>query len=104
MPKSAEISCLVRDDRRNPYERIAYIGGFTTGSWLITQQDAIGKIERGEWEFFVTHNGRKMMLVVAQSRFGTRYLKREDDGDEPKGLLALPEYEDPSKSGWQVDR
>ena len=91
MPKTAEIKCINKDDRMDPYERITHVGGYGTSQWKLTQRDAIGMIERGEWGFFVTAGGNPVWVVVAISRFGNKYLKTQADGDEPNNLLSLPE-------------
>jgi len=91
MASRAEIKCINKDDRQNPYERITHVGGFVNSRWKITQQDAVGKIDRGEWEFYVSQNSRTVEVEVAVSRFGNRYLKTEADDNEPNNLLSLPE-------------
>lgn len=91
MPNTAQIKCINKDDRLNPYERITHVGGYVTSQWKITQQDAIGKIERGEWNFYVSVGGDSVWVEVAVSRFGNKYLKTRSDGDAPNNLLSLPE-------------
>jgi hypothetical protein len=89
--KTAQIKCINKDDRLNPYERITHVGGYTDKAWKITQQDAIGYIENGEWSFFVNISGKSVWVVVAKSRFGHKYLKTQDDGEDENNLLSLPE-------------
>lgn len=92
MANIAEIKCINKDDRYNPYERITHVGGFQSRQWKLPLNDAIGKIERGEWSFYVSRpQGDTVWVEVAVSRYGNKYLKTEADGDEPNNLLSLPE-------------
>jgi len=85
---ATQITCINKDDRYNPYERITHVGGY---SWKITQRDAIRRIESGIDSYYVSVNGRSVPVIVAVSRYGNKYLKTEADNDEPNNLLSLPE-------------
>ncbi|MBA3448229.1 MAG: DUF3892 domain-containing protein [Pseudaminobacter sp.] len=90
--KTAEIKCINKLERNNPYERITHVGGYVTSQWKLTQQEAIRCIESGEWRFFVNRpRGDVVWVIVGVSKFGNNYLKTEADGDEPNNLLSLPE-------------
>jgi hypothetical protein len=91
MAKTAQIKCINKQDRDNPWERITHVGGHVTKQWKLTLDDAIGKIERDEWAFYVSVDGDSVWVVVAVSQHGNKYLKTEPDGDEPNNLLSLPE-------------
>lgn len=91
MPKTAQIKCINKNDRQSPYERISHVGGFGNNHWKLTLDDAIGKIERNEWQFFVEVDGDRVDVAVAMSQHGNKYLKTAADGDEPNNLLSLPE-------------
>lgn len=88
-----EVGCINKSDRYNPWERITHIGGLNqNGSrWKLTQEDAIAGIESGKWRFWVATRPESVWVVVAESRFGNKYLKTEPDGEEPNNLLSLPE-------------
>jgi hypothetical protein len=92
---SHRVTCINKDDRYDPYERITHIGG-TTGAngekrWRITLREAIDGIESGRWSFFVNQGGRVTNVFVAVSPYGNTYLKTEADDSEPNNLLSLPE-------------
>jgi hypothetical protein len=90
--KTAQVKCINKQDRPNPHERITHVGGYTDKSWKITQQQAIQYIEDGEWKFWVKPAGSdSVWVVVATSRYGHKYLKTENDGEDQNNLLSLPE-------------
>ena len=73
-----------------PHERITHVGG---RGWKLTQEDAIGKIERPEWNFYVALPGtnKTVWVEIGVSRFGNKYLRTQGDNDEHNNLLSLPE-------------
>lgn len=91
MTKTAQIKCINKSDRQNPHERITHVGGFEKKRWKITQQAAIAHIESGEWKFYVSVGGDSVWVIVAESRYGNKYIKTEADGDHPNNLLSLDE-------------
>jgi hypothetical protein len=52
--------------------------------------DAIGMIERGEWNFYTHVNGHRRNVII-RLRNGRKYLTTEADHDTPDNLLSLPE-------------
>lgn len=92
MAKTAEIKCINKDDRFNPYDRITHVGGFVTSQWKLTLAEAINHIEHMGWTFYTRgKNGHRTNVVVATSRYGYKYLRTEADHDTPDNLLHLPE-------------
>lgn len=88
-----QIDCINKTDRHNPHERIQFVGGFnpgTTTRWRITQAEAINYIEKGEHSFYTIVGGDRANVIVAK-RNGNKYLKTENDGDQPNNLLSLAE-------------
>src|SRR5262245_59901326 len=92
-PQTAEVKCISKRDRPNPHERITHVGGYGTSRWKLTQEDAIGKIERGEGNFYGTLPGKKsaVWVEVGESRYGHKYLRTQGDDDQRNKLLNLPE-------------
>ena len=93
MALSHEVKCINKSDRENPHERILSIGGLKSDGtrWKLSQQEAIKGIEEGKWTFYVNTNGKTVRVIVAESRYGHKYLKTEADGEQPNNLLNLPE-------------
>lgn len=90
MANSAQISCINKQPRNDPYTRITHVGGYTDKQWKITLDQAISFIERREWEFYTLVGGHRRKVIVA-TRNGRKYLKTEADYDTPDNLLSLPE-------------
>ncbi len=93
MTSRHQVRCINKTDRYNPHERIQNVGGVNDNGtpWKLAETEAIAGIERGEWNFFVSVNGRTVDVIIALSRFGHKYLKTEADGEQPDNLLSLPE-------------
>ena len=86
-----EVVCINKSARYNPYERITHIGYRSASITIrITQEEAIQKIEAGTHEFFVSRYGHNVRVIVA-THSGRKYIKTENDGDQPDNLLSLPE-------------
>lgn len=89
-----EVSCITRDDRVNPFERVVTIGGKNPdGShWHLSQKNAIEAIKSGAHRFYVKDAGRKVEIVIARNSLYCEFLKSETDGDLPLRLLDLPQH------------
>jgi hypothetical protein len=85
-----EVTCVNKNDRYDPAERITHIGN-RAANWKITQQRAIELIEKNEARFYTVRSNVKAYLVVQVSRFNNKYLKTENDTTESNNLLELPE-------------
>ena len=91
MAQNAQIMCINKNNRTDPTERITHVGGAGGSRWKLTLDDAISKIERGEWKFYTSVNGKSVWVVVATSASGRKYLRTEADSRESNNLLSLPE-------------
>ena len=88
-----QVTCIKKSDRYNPHERILFIGGTNSNgtAWELSQQDAIAGIEKGTWQFFVSVAGSAVRVIVSTSAQGHKYLKTQNDGEQPNNLLSLPQ-------------
>ncbi|MGQ5910637.1 DUF3892 domain-containing protein [Serratia sp. IR-2025] len=88
-----QVTCIRKSDRQNAHERIQAIGGVNADGtrWSLPQADAIAGIEAGSWRFWVTANGHSVWVIISTSAAGNKYLKTQNDGEQPNNLLSLPE-------------
>ena len=88
-----EVKCINKTNRSSPHERISHIGGIhpISGSWKLELNKAISLIENDGWSFYVNVNRQKVKVIIAKSAQGNKYLKTENDGEQPNNLLSLPE-------------
>ena len=89
-----EIMCIKKNTRECIHERIRAVGGVhpNGSSWTLSQPQAISDIETRKSTFFVNVRRDRVRVVVGFSRSGHKYLKSEQDGEQPNDLLSLPEY------------
>jgi hypothetical protein len=97
VPRRYCISCVIRSDRLNHDRRLRGVGGVNPDGahWQISETVAIAAIESGRWTFYIETAGesgwRETPVVVALSKYGSKYLKGAGDALHPDSLLALPE-------------
>jgi hypothetical protein len=90
---SLEITCVKKSNSKKAEERILAVGGFfPDGKYFhFTSEETIEHIEKNTYDFLVKNNGRIMLVYVAYSMHGKKYLKTESDWEIPLSLLKLPE-------------
>jgi len=93
MAENIQIKCINKSDRTSAHERIKSIGGVNPSGtpWKLSLEQAIKDIEAGKYRFYVSVNGDSVWVIIAVSAAGNKYLKTENDGDQPNNLLSLPE-------------
>lgn len=93
MPRRYLIHCVIRSDLLNHDRRLRGVGGVNADGahWRISETEAIAAIEAGRWSFYVETGGGAQPVVVAVSKYGSKYLKAAGDGLQPESLLKLPE-------------
>ncbi len=89
-----EVLYVDKSSNMDPVDRIINIGGINAlgNVWKLSQQQAIIGLESGTWEYFIKKSGKILDLIVVQGKGGVKYLKTEEDSEQPDNLLILPEF------------
>jgi hypothetical protein len=91
--RDVRIHCVNKTDRMSEDDRVHRVGGINTdGSrWQLSEDEAIAAIKDGRWTFWTTCNEGNVRVMIAKNGQSREFLRTEMDGDQPDGLLALPE-------------
>lgn len=89
-----EVLYVDKGSSSNPAERVLSIGGINAigNTWKLSQQQAIIGVDSETWEYFIKKGDKTLNIKVAQSSTGNKYLKTEEDGEQPENLLSLPDF------------
>lgn len=90
MPERYRVTCIHKNDRQNPHERITHIGGMNGNRWELKAEDAIEAINAKKWAFYVIVNNQEADVLVVD-RNGRSYLTTTRDSTKANNLLSLPE-------------
>jgi hypothetical protein len=92
MAEDYRVDCSAKTNRQGAYERIKGIGGYLGGGrWVHTQEEAIVNIESKKISYYVDRpKGHRVRVIIATLN-GYKYLKTENDGEQPNNLLSLPD-------------
>lgn len=87
-----QISCINKTDRYSQHERVSYAGGLSPNGtrWRYSQQQIVAFIDSKMHSFYTMVNGRRANVITATHN-GNKYIKTENDGDQPNNLLSLSE-------------
>ncbi len=89
--QNVQVMCINKTNRMSVHERIQSIGGVHNAKrWKMSQPDAIAAIEAGTYGFYTSVQGSSVWVIVATHN-GNKYLKTQNDGEQPNNLLSLPE-------------
>ncbi len=87
-----KVSCINKQERFSPNERIKNIGGIhSDGSrWKLTEDAAIKSIKNGDYSFYVSFGHYEVNVIIATHN-GHEYLRTVPDATGIDKLLNLPE-------------
>lgn len=93
MASKAQIQCINKTNRQDPYDAIDSFGGRNSDGtrWKKSLAEMIKLIEDNKFSFYVVVGGRSVDVIIATSAAGHKYLKTVADEMMPNNLLSLPE-------------
>ncbi len=90
--KIYHVVCVNKSDSDNHHERITHLGmRAENGTYSeYNQQIVIKNIASGKWRCYLGSASRTVLVHVAESISGNKYLKTEHSRDYANNLLSLP--------------
>lgn len=59
--------------------------------WECSHEDAVRDIESGKMSYYCDTGGQSYLMILAQDKSGSKFIKAVIDGDIPESLLKLPD-------------
>ena len=88
--ETRKVDCIVKTGRSEAHDRITSVGGEYQGKrWQHTQREAIDNIEAKRMSYYVDPPNGSRVKVTVGTLNGRKYLKTENDGEQPNNLLSL---------------
>lgn len=92
MAEGYRVDCSRKTGRQGAHERISAIGGYLGGErWIHTQEQAIDNITNKKINYYVDRPKGHRVNIIIGTLNGRKYLKTENDGEQPNNLLELPD-------------
>jgi Protein of unknown function (DUF3892) len=82
------IRCVNRTGHSAVHQKIRFIGGLNSdgSAWKLSQEMAVDSMENEKCQLYLVVGRQPVLVIVAASHHGHKYLKAETDPEEPTSL------------------